>query len=379
MSININYSQFYKGTEQIKSYGAANGKKDTLVRYEFNTTDEKGNKIMDKMSKEDSFKTMNAIREQYGENVIVEFSGDGLTAFEENKGKMHIPETPAREIPEGMIVELEGPKVLSGDEIKRTPNSKSGDEILADMQKTDSKAFKEYQALREKSQTQGFDPYDNEVIFMARWQMKREFPQLEVWKKMESDNKDTSIDNKPIMTDYNNEFASRMPSIYGDKDKGGNYIRNFISVSDTANNMLKVYASLYDEIVKGYENGTRETYVEDENAEGGYRKLTMEEELDELDKAYKGYVERYEATRDDHVIEILSAHAKKISELSGGRTDIANEADILLEKYKADPVQKEFSSKMMEAARSFVQQYKSSQGIELNSLLSGVNDLFCNK
>lgn len=54
------------------------------------------------------------------------------------------------------------------------------------------------------------------------------------------------------MTDYNNEFASRMPSIYGDKDKGGNYIRNFISVSDTANNMLKVYASLYDEIVKGY-------------------------------------------------------------------------------------------------------------------------------
>ena len=243
--------------------------------------------------------------------MIVEFSGDGLTAFEENKGKMHIPETPAREIPEGMIVELEGPKVLSGDEIKRTPNSKSGDEILADMQKTDSKAFKEYQALREKSQTQGFDPYDNEVIFMARWQMKREFPQLEVWKKMESDNKDTSIDNKPIMTDYNNEFASRMPSIYGDKDDEGNFIRNFISVSDTANNMLKVYASLYDEIVKGYENGTRETYVEDENAEGGYRKLTMEEELDELDKAYKGYAERYEANRDNHVIEILSAHGKR--------------------------------------------------------------------
>ena len=76
------------------------------------------------------------------------------------------------------------------------------------------------------------------------------------------------------------------------------------------------------------------------------------------------------------MIEILSAHAKKISELSGGRTDIANEADILLEKYKADPVQKEFSSKMMEAARSFVQQYKSNQVLDLNSLLSGMLDAF---
>ncbi|MCR4608891.1 MAG: hypothetical protein K5750_04240 [Eubacterium sp.] len=41
--IGTNYSQFYKGSEQIKSYGSGNGKKDTIVRYEFNTTDEKGN------------------------------------------------------------------------------------------------------------------------------------------------------------------------------------------------------------------------------------------------------------------------------------------------------------------------------------------------
>jgi hypothetical protein len=52
------------------------------------------------------------------------------------------------------------------------------------MQESDPKAFKEYQALREKSQNEGFDPYDNEVLFMVKWQMKKELPQLEAWKMM---------------------------------------------------------------------------------------------------------------------------------------------------------------------------------------------------
>lgn len=40
---------------------------------------------------------------------------------------------------------------------------------------------------------------------------------------------------------------------------------------------------MYDEIVQGYETGTREIYVSEE---GGYRKLTKEEELSALDKAF---------------------------------------------------------------------------------------------
>lgn len=79
------YSQFYKGTEALKSYGNGEGKKDTLVKYEFNTTDERGNKIMDKMSKEETLRTMKEISAQYGDNVLVEFSGDGLAALVEAK------------------------------------------------------------------------------------------------------------------------------------------------------------------------------------------------------------------------------------------------------------------------------------------------------
>ena len=36
-----------------------------------------------------------------------------------------------------------------------------------------------------------------------------------------------------------------------------------LSVADRANGYISAYASMYDRIVKGYENGTREIYVED--------------------------------------------------------------------------------------------------------------------
>lgn len=88
MSINTNYSQFYRGTEQLKTYSTNAGSKDTIVRYEFNTTDEQGNKVMDKMSREETLHAMKTISAQYGDNVIVEFSGDGMEALVESRKGM---------------------------------------------------------------------------------------------------------------------------------------------------------------------------------------------------------------------------------------------------------------------------------------------------
>lgn len=62
------------------------------------------------------------------------------------------------------------------------------------------------------------------------------------------------------------------------KEKG-----TIMSVKDKAENYFSTYAKLYDEIVQGYEAGIRETYVSEE---GVYRKLTKEEELSALDKAF---------------------------------------------------------------------------------------------
>ena len=87
------------GTEQLKSYGSNSAaKKDTIVKYRFNTTDEHGNKVMDKMSKEETMKAVNDISSQYGENVIVQFSGDGLAALADSKKFMSGREMTAEEV-----------------------------------------------------------------------------------------------------------------------------------------------------------------------------------------------------------------------------------------------------------------------------------------
>lgn len=81
----IDYGQFYAGTSSIPSYGNSAYKKDTLVKYEFNTKDKDGNKVMDKMTREETIQAMKDISSQYGDNVIVEFSGDGMAALVENR------------------------------------------------------------------------------------------------------------------------------------------------------------------------------------------------------------------------------------------------------------------------------------------------------
>jgi hypothetical protein len=78
-------SNYYNG------YVSAAGEKQ-VVKYEFNTTDEQGNKVMDKMSKEETLTAMKEISSQYGEDVIVEFSGDGMAALVESGKKGNLDE-----------------------------------------------------------------------------------------------------------------------------------------------------------------------------------------------------------------------------------------------------------------------------------------------
>ena len=128
MSINVNqdYSQFFVGTEQLKSYGSNSAaKKDTLVKYRFNTTDEHGNKVMDKMSREETLQAMKDIRSQYGDDAIVEFSGDGMAALVESRksgggadlDKIMARTPEQRVVPEDMITHLEGTyQIVSADD-----------------------------------------------------------------------------------------------------------------------------------------------------------------------------------------------------------------------------------------------------------------------
>ena len=88
---------------------------------------------------------------------------------------------------------------------------------------------------------------------------------------------------------YGGELAGEMEKLQGQR-AGSAY-----GIADQMEDSVRAYGNLYDEIVRGYQDGTRERYVEDENSETGFRKMTMEEELSGLDRAFQKMADRADA------------------------------------------------------------------------------------
>ena len=59
-----------------------------------------------------------------------------------------------------------------------------------------------------------------------------------------------------------------------------------LTIEDRENAIMNSFKSIADEIVSGYDNGTRIRFVEDSDSEDGYRKLTKEDELEILQKEF---------------------------------------------------------------------------------------------
>ena len=120
---------------------------------------------------------------------------------------------------------------------------------------------------------------------------------------------------KISLIDYGYEISRRaVRSNTSSTDAG----ESVLSTADKADGYVKAYAELYDEIVQGYEDGTREIYVAGEN---GPRKLTKEEELDVLDAAYKKTVDSFVTMEqtNQHAREIISKEAEKLQKLAEGK------------------------------------------------------------
>lgn len=123
--------------------------------------------------------------------------------------------------------------------------------------------------------------------------------------------KELSASKKNSDIDYGYEIQKRAAQ----QNQNADTERSTLNITDKANSYVKAYAELYDEIVKGYENGTREIYVADEN---GPRKLTQDEELSNLDAAYKKTVDDFvtmEST-NQHARRIIGEEMDKISKIT---------------------------------------------------------------
>ena len=112
--------------------------------------------------------------------------------------------------------------------------------------------------------------------------------------------------------DYSYEISKR--AVEWNKE-AANTGRNALTIAERADGYVAAYKELYDEIVQGYESGTREIYVADEK---GTHKLTKEEELGKLDAAYKKTVDDFvtRETTNQHAREIIGKEMDKISKIT---------------------------------------------------------------
>ncbi|MDE7333619.1 MAG: hypothetical protein K2O16_15640 [Lachnospiraceae bacterium] len=144
------------------------------------------------------------------------------------------------------------------------------------------------------------------------------------------------------------------------------------SVAGRADGYVKAYAELYDEIVQGYEDGTREIYAAGED---GPHKLTKEEELDALDAAYRKTVDSFVAMEqtNQHARTIIGEEAEKIAKISRRETSAAD----FLKEQKArgtDKVPENLNGKMLSAVASFKEKYAAfnPDAGTLSQLLAGI-------
>lgn len=148
------------------------------------------------------------------------------------------------------------------------------------------------------------------------------------------------------------------------------------SIEEKGSALLEAYASAYDEIVQGYADGTRNVYVEDETAESGYRKMTMEEEISGLDAAYQKYVSGFE-TRIHQAVDASKAFDKymeKLSKIDIHRAKMSTKAKKFFDKMNEEDIPVNISDSMLGAKQKFIEMYSQydTKSLSLKSMLENI-------
>lgn len=170
--------------------------------------------------------------------------------------------------------------------------------------------------------------------------------------------------SKSIQASYGYRLSEEAGKLKEQRESGVAY-----SLSDRAADYVKAYGNIYDEIVQGYKDGTIERYVEDESSETGFRRMTMEEELADLDKAFQSVADKAEV--DTKASRILDGYKERLSKLKSGQK-LSADAD------KAKAVQENVSQKLVTLAQAWKDAYKVSGSKEggMEKVLSMLNGMF---
>lgn len=170
--------------------------------------------------------------------------------------------------------------------------------------------------------------------------------------------------SKSIGAGYGYRLGEEAGKLKGQRESGAAY-----SLSDRAADYVRAYGNLYDEIVQGYKDGTKERYVEDATSETGFRRMTMEEELADLDKAFQKAADKAEV--DAKASRILDGYKEKLSKLKSGQK-LSADSD------KTEAVQENVSQKLVTLAQAWKDAYKvsGSKEVGMEKVLSMLNGIF---
>lgn len=146
---------------------------------------------------------------------------------------------------------------------------------------------------------------------------------------------------------------------------------------EKGSDLLEAYASIYDEIVQGYKDGSVSHYVMDENEENGYRRLSLEEELAALDKAYDGYVSFYEtqAKQSADVKKAFEDTIAKLDAISRNRSEGLQQMKETYENMSKEEIPENIAEKLSNARQSFWNLYSQNKGnnMDIKSLLANIS------
>lgn len=152
--------------------------------------------------------------------------------------------------------------------------------------------------------------------------------------------------------------------------------KEYCSIEDRGATLLEAYASIYDEIVQGYADGTREIYVEDEESESGYRNMTIQEEINGLDVAYQKYAYRFETMVNQSVdaSKAFDEYWKKLSQIGVHRAEMATKAKEYYDKMREEEIPENISGNMIGAKNKFIELYSqnSNRNLGIRNLLDNI-------
>ncbi|MEY8338368.1 hypothetical protein AALB16_10155 [Lachnospiraceae bacterium 62-35] len=260
-----------------------------------------------------------------------------------------------------------GQSLLLGREITRTEEQKEekdGEQRICDL----IPKLKEQPVRVTVSQ----EAYDN---FRKSMEEKEQPPSVE---EIKAEVERTNHMMESTIWSYNFWLSSDVAKLNeADRERSGT-----LSWQNRAENIMEAYTKIYDEIVQGYKDGTREKFI---RSEDGYElhKLTMEEELARLDKAYESQIEWMELdiAREPETLAMLDRieqSRQEWAEKLGYEIERrVSEEDLKMRYEDWKQMPKDIGKKMITIRDNWKNAYTNlSKGAEWKNVVSMINEMF---